>query len=84
MEAQLGSQAVNLQTQIQGRKLGDGLQQRGEAEPVEEGTVSAEEAIVKEGAFRCGATRKLTEELVGETGVWVWNVGEKRECIVKS
>jgi len=52
MEAQLGSQAVNLQTHIQSRKLGDGLQQRGEAEPVEKGTVSPEEAIKAEGALR--------------------------------
>lgn len=68
---------MNLEAEIQSRKFRHGLQQWGEAEPVEKGAVSSEVAIEEEGVVRCGTARELTEELVGETGVWVRNVGEE-------
>lgn len=83
-EAELGSEAVNLQAEIESRKFRDGLEQWGEAEPVEREPVSSEVEIEREGVLRCGAARELTEELVGETGGWVGNVGKEGEGVVKS
>lgn len=84
MEAQLGEQAMNLEADIQGRKFGYGLQQRGEAEPVEKEGVYPEVVIEKEGVIRCGSARELTEELIGETSVWIWNVAKEGESVVES
>ncbi|KAJ1384354.1 glutathione synthase [Sesbania bispinosa] len=84
MEAQLGSQAMNLQALIQGRNFRDGLQQWGEAKAVESGAMSPKLLIEEEGVLGCGAARKLTKELVAEMGVWVWDLGENREGIVES
>lgn len=40
--------------------------------------------IEEEGLLGRGAAREVTEELVAEMGVWVRNLGENGESVVKS
>ena len=73
---------MNLQPMVQGRGFRNGLQQWGEAELVERGATCPEAEVEEEGVVGCGAAREVTEELVGEMGGRVWDLGEKGEGVV--